>query len=184
MAFIYIETPRLLLRQWQESDHEPFIELNADPVVMEYFESVRSREESLAQIGRIMANIDKNGYGFFAVERKDTGQFIGFTGLTNAPFESWFTPCIEIGWRMSRAHWGQGFATEAADACLQFGFDKLHVQQIYSFTSIHNKRSEQVMIRIGMQRVGEFDHPNVKKGHYLKPHVLYTKSAPTTKKQP
>ncbi len=184
MALIDIQTPRLLLRQWRESDFEPFIRLNADPVVMEYFESVRTPEESLAQIARIMTNIVKYGYGFFAVERKDTGQFIGFTGLTNAPFESWFTPCIEIGWRLSKEHWGQGFASEAAAACLEFGFDKLDAGQIYSFTSIHNSRSEQVMSRIGMQRVGEFDHPNVKKGHFLQRHVLYSIARPTAKKQP
>lgn len=174
MSDIYIETPRLLLRQWQESDAEPFTKLNADPAVMEYFESIRSPSESLAQINRISTNIANRGFGFFAIERKDSGEFIGFTGLTMAPFESWFTPCIEIGWRLSKEHWGQGFATEAAAACLKFGFEKLEAKKIYSFTSIYNKRSEQVMIRIGMQREGEFDHPNVQKGHLLVRHVLYS----------
>jgi RimJ/RimL family protein N-acetyltransferase len=173
MPRIFIETPRLLLREWQESDYDPFIALNADREVMEFFPSVRAKEESMEQIGRIISHIEKYGYGFFAMERKDNHQFIGFTGIANAPFESFFTPCIEIGWRLSKASWGHGFAAEAAKACLDFGFETLSVNEIYSFTSIHNKRSEQVMIRIGMKRVGEFGHPKVADGHFLKRHVLY-----------
>lgn len=173
MPHIFLETPRLILREWEESDHEPFIRLNADPEVMEYFPSVRSAEESMAQIGRIVANMEKLGYGFFAVERKDDGQFIGFTGLTNAPFESWFTPCVEIGWRLSREHWGYGFATEAARACLDYGFVQLQLGQIYSFTSIHNTRSEQVMKKIGMEKEGVFGHPSIADGNWLKEHILY-----------
>jgi [ribosomal protein S5]-alanine N-acetyltransferase len=173
MPYTFLETPRLILREWQESDYAPFIRLNADPEVMEYFAAVRTAEETMAQIGRIVANMKKLGYGFFAVERKDNGQFIGFTGLTNAPFESWFTPCVEIGWRLSRENWGYGFATEAAKACLDYGFDRLALTEIYSFTSIHNTRSEQVMKKIGMAKEGVFNHPSVADGSWLKPHVLY-----------
>lgn len=173
MPHIFLETPRLILREWQESDYEPYIALNADPVVMEYFPSVRSPGETMAQIGRIVSNMDERGYGFFAVERKDNGQFIGFTGLTNAPFESWFTPCVEIGWRLSRENWGCGFATEAAKACLYYGFDRLGLGEIYSFTSIHNTRSEQVMKKIGMVKEGVFGHPSIADGNWLKEHVLY-----------
>jgi RimJ/RimL family protein N-acetyltransferase len=173
MSAIFLETPRLILRQWKESDHEPYIELNADKEVMEFFPSVLSPDESLRQIERIATAIDKNGYGFFAVERKDNHQFIGFTGLSHPGFEAEFTPCVEIGWRLSKANWGQDFATEAAKGCLAFGFDQLKLDEIFSFTSVHNKRSEQVMRKIGMEKMSFFDHPLIADGHALKKHVWY-----------
>jgi len=173
MAIVFIETLRLLLREWKESDHEPYIALNADKDVMEFFPSVLSAEESVAQAGRITAHLEKYGFTFFAVERKDNSQFIGFTGLAHARFQSDFTPCVEIGWRLSKTNWGHGFATEAATACLAYGFQKLGLDAIYSFTSIHNKRSEEVMKRIGMVHAGEFDHPLVDEGSSIRRHVLY-----------
>jgi RimJ/RimL family protein N-acetyltransferase len=173
MSAIFLETPRLILRQWEESDHKPYIRLNADKEVMEFFPSTLTTDESLAQIGRLSAHIDEYGYGFFAVERKDDQQFIGFTGLSHPRFESYFTPCVEIGWRLSKANWNHGFATEAANACLAFGFNTLKLDEVYSFTSVHNVRSEQVMRKIGMVRTGVFDHPMVENGNILKQHVLY-----------
>jgi RimJ/RimL family protein N-acetyltransferase len=173
MSKVFIETPRLILRQWQKSDQEPYINLNADPEVMEYFPSIKTPPETLAQIDRLSTYIDKNGFGFWAVERKDNHQFIGFTGICEPGFEAHFTPCIEIGWRLSKENWRQGFATEAALACLDFGFDKLSISEIYSFTAIHNKRSEKVMQRIGMSKAGEFDHPLIAGEHWLKRHVVY-----------
>ena len=167
MPNVIVETPRLILRQWRKSDEEPYINLNSDPEVMAYFPSVKTPVETLAQIEKISDYIDKNGYGFFAVERKDNHQFIGFTGLSNPGFDAHFTPCIEIGWRLSKENWGQGFATEAASACLDLGFDKLKLGEIYSFTSVHNGRSEKVMQRIGMSKTGEFDHPLIGDGHWL-----------------
>jgi len=173
MSRIFIETPRLNLREWQESDHEPYIALNADIQVMEFLPSVLTREQTLAQIDRISAAIAENGYGFFAVERKDNGLFIGFTGLNYVTFEGDFTPCTEIGWRLSQENWGQGFATEAAGACLEFGFDKLGLSDIYAFTALGNSRSENVMKKIGMVKRGIFDHPLVNDGSPLKQHLLY-----------
>ena len=176
MPAIFIETPRLILRQWKESDYDPYIQLNSDKEVMRFFPSVFSRNESLVQIKRLSTCIDDNGYGYFAIERKDNHSFIGFTGLAHPRFENYFTPCIEIGWRLSKENWNQGFATEAANACLEFGFDQLKLTEIYSFTSVHNVRSEQVMIKIGMRNMEEFDHPSIEDGHFLKRHVLYKKS--------
>jgi [ribosomal protein S5]-alanine N-acetyltransferase len=173
MPRIFIETSRLTLREWQESDYEPYIALNADIQVMEFLPSVLTREQTLTQIGRISGAIGENGYGFFAVERKDNGQFIGFTGLNYVTFESDFTPCTEIGWRLSRANWDQGFATEAAKACLEFGFGKLGLNDIYAFTAFGNRRSENVMKKIGMEKTGTFDHPLVTDGSALKTHLLY-----------
>ena len=173
-----IETLRLILRQWRQSDAQPYVKLNADPDVMEYFPSIKTPGETLAQIDRISDYIDQKGFGFFAVERKDNRQLIGFTGVCEPGFNAHFTPCIEIGWRLSKENWGQGFATEAALACLDFGFGKLQFSEIYSFTSIHNNRSEKVMQRIGMNKTGEFDHPLIADGHWLKRHVVYKISSP------
>jgi RimJ/RimL family protein N-acetyltransferase len=173
MSSIFLETPRLILRQWTIADHEPYIQLNKDNDVMEFFPSTQTDEETRAQIERLSTHIDQHGYGFFAVERKDNHEFIGFIGLSHPRFESYFTPCVEIGWRISKANWNQGFATEAAKACLNFGFNQLGLDTIYSFTSVHNVRSEKVMIKIGMEKTGEFDHPLLEDGHFLQKHVLY-----------
>lgn len=181
MSETFIETSRLILRQWESGDQEPYVQMNADIEVMEFFPSVLTRQQSLSQIERISARISEDGFGFFAVQRKDNGQFIGFTGLSYPGFETYFTPCVEIGWRLSRMNWGHGYATEAANACLEFGFAALKLSEIYSFTSLLNLRSEQVMKNIGMKKAGEFAHPLIADGHPLKQHVLYRISAGTEK---
>jgi ribosomal-protein-alanine N-acetyltransferase len=172
-AKIFIETPRLVLREWKESDAQPYIALNGDRIAMEFFPSIKTQAETLEQIERLKRFIGEHGYGFFAVERKDNNQFIGFTGLSHPGFEAEFTPCVEVGWRLSRENWGQGFATEAAKACLHFGFDELGLDTIYAFTSIHNIRSENVMRKIGMIKECYFDHPLIDDGSFLKKHLLY-----------
>lgn len=173
MDKVFLETPRLIIRQWKDSDHAPYIQLNQDEEVMEFFPSTTTAAQTLEQIDRFTTRIEEQGYGFFAVERKDNGQFIGFTGLSQPGFESYFTPCVEVGWRLSKANWNQGFATEAATACLQFGFEDLGLNEIYSFTSVHNLRSERVMQKTGMLKVGYFEHPLIDEGHFLRSHVLY-----------
>ena len=140
---------------------------------MEFFPSVKSPGETMEQIQRISKHIAQFGYGFFALERKDNGRFIGFTGLSHPGFEAGFTPCVEICWRLSKENWGHGFATEAAKACLAFGFDTLGLDVIYAFTAVQNKPSEKVMQRIGMVKEGYFDHPSIDDGSELKRHVLY-----------
>ena len=170
---VFIETPRLILRQWAVEDHKPYIELNQDKDVMEFFPSILTEVEILAQIERLSIHIDQYGYGFFALVRKDNHQFIGFAGLSHPRFESYFTPCVEIGWRLSKANWNNGFATEAAKACLEYAFNRLAIDGIYSFTAIHNARSEHVMKKIGMVKQGLFEHPLIEEGNILKQHVLY-----------
>jgi len=173
---VFIKTPRLVLRQWKASDQEPYIQLNRDTDVMEFFPSVLSNKETLAQIEKISNHISQFGYGLFALERKDNHKFIGFTGLSHPGFKSAFTPCVEIAWRLSRANWDQGFATEAAKACLDFALNTLKLSEIYAFTSVYNVRSEQVMVKTGMVKQYVFDHPLIKDGDILKQHVLYKKS--------
>ena len=173
MSQIIITTPRLILRQWKDEDAGPFIKMNMDKEVMRFFPALATAEETMALITRIKAHFTDYGYGIYAIERKDSGEFIGFTGLWHATFKSYFTPCVEIGWRLSKDNWGHGFATEAAIACLELGFTGLGLKEIYSFTSILNKPSMNVMKKIGMKYAGEFEHPGVADGHILKAHVLY-----------
>lgn len=168
-------TERLIMRAWREEDLEPFAALNADPVVMEFFPSVLTRQESDALVSRITAQLDTLGYGLWALEVAETGEFIGFTGLAVQTFPAHFTPAVEVGWRLTHAAWGHGYATEAALAALAHGFGPAELDEIVSMTATTNLRSQRVMQRIGMTRdpTEDFDHPNVPDGHRLKPHVLY-----------
>ena len=170
---IKIETPRLILREWKENDLRPFAEMNADPKAMEYFLQTLSAEESLAFYQRICEEFQLSGFGLYAVERKEDGAFLGYTGLHKITFSVDFAPGIEIGWRLHHAYWGKGYASEAAKACLTYAHTQLAIKQIVSFTSLLNQRSERVMQKIGMNRIKEFDHPLVPKDHPLLRHILY-----------
>ena len=170
-----LSTSRLLLRQWRESDLEPFASLNADPQVMEFMPARLSRVESDVLARGAEAEIARQGFGFWAAELRESGEFIGFVGLRAVTFEAHFTPCVEIGWRLARASWGRGLATEAARGCLRFAFDTLAFPEVVSFTVPANRRSRAVMERLGMRRApsDDFEHPRLPEGHPLRPHVLY-----------
>ncbi len=149
--------------------------MNADPEVMEHFPAVLTREQSDDLIEQIEAGFEVHGYGLWALELRVSGEFVGFTGLAAPEFEAHFTPAVEIGWRLARAAWGNGYATEAAEAALEFGFAEAGLAEIVSFTSAGNARSRAVMERIGMARdpAEDFDHPALPVGHPLCRHVLY-----------
>ncbi len=172
-----IETNRLLLRGWEERDRSEFARMNAHPEVMEYFPALWTREESDAVFERLRTNILDRGWGLWALEEKLTGKFVGFTGLANPRFEAPFMPAIEIGWRLLPEFWNQGFATEAAEKSLWFGFHVLKLEEIVSFTAVGNVKSQRIMEKIGMERCMDKDflHPNVPDGHVLKAHVVYVK---------
>lgn len=178
----FIETDRLLLRSWRKADHETFIRMNQDPLVRKYFPALLSREESLAHIATIGKHIDGNGYGLFAAELKATGDFIGFIGFSQPGFTTpdITAPCIEIGWRLDTPFWGQGLATEGAKACLDTAFQKWGMEEVYSWTAVHNLPSEKVMRRIGMTRQGTFAHPSIPADNWLCEHVLYRIANPNT----
>lgn len=146
---------------------------------MEFFEMRRTRQQSDELLDHIASGIAQRGYGFWALERRDTGECIGFTGLqpTNA-VPSRASGCVEIGWRLVPEFWGHGYITEAANACLAFGFDELGLEEIVSFAVANNRRSTAVMTRIGMvpEPSGDFDHPQVARQD-LKRHLLYTLTA-------
>jgi RimJ/RimL family protein N-acetyltransferase len=170
-----LTTDRLLLRQWRDSDREPFAALNADPAVMEHFPALQTREQSDSLIDRNIPELDERGWGLWALEVKDTGEFIGFTGLNVPTFDAPFLPGVEIGWRLAKGAWGNGYASEAARAALAYGFGPAELGGIVSFTATTNLPSQRVMQRIGMVRdeAGDFDHPRVEEGHRLRRHVLY-----------
>lgn len=168
------QSERLGFRIWCEADYEPFAALNADPIVMEHFPAPRTREQSDQSIVRFMEIHKASGYTFFAVDVLASKEFIGFIGLIPISFEAHFTPGTEIGWRLKKDAWGKGYATEGANACLDFAFQKLGIDEVFSFTAHSNWRSERVMQRIGMEKVGEFDHPKLPRGHFLERHVLYS----------
>lgn len=172
---LILKTDRLILRPWRGSDRVPFAALNADPKVMEFFPSVLTRQESDAQAERIEDHFARHGFGMWAVEVKGHTPFAGFIGLAHPRYETHFTPCVEIGWRLAAHYWGKGYATEGARRALQFGFEQLGLEEIVSFTAVSNFRSRRVMEALGMQRNPEddFDHPLLAKEHPLCRHVLY-----------
>jgi ribosomal-protein-alanine N-acetyltransferase len=170
-----LETERLLLRRWREQDRDAFAAMNSDPVVMEHFVSVLSRAESDALLDRIEARFARDGFGLWAVEERGSGELLGFTGIQRVPFVAPFTPAVEVGWRLRRAVWGHGYATEAATAALAFGFGTAGLGEIVAMTTPSNERSIAVMERLGMRRDpdADFDHPRIPAGHPLRRHILY-----------
>jgi RimJ/RimL family protein N-acetyltransferase len=174
-------TERLLLRRWRPADLAPFAALNADPVVMEHFPGTLSRARSDAMVERLDAHLAEHGWGIWAVEVPGVTPFAGFVGLASANGVLG-RPAIEVGWRLDRACWGNGYATEGAREALRVGFGELALAEIVSFTVAANVRSRAVMERLGMTRdpADDFDHPNVDAGAYphLVRHVLYRISSP------
>ena len=174
MSTAQIETPRILLRQWRLEDRDPFSRINADCEVMRYFPYCLSRDQSDAYADHFESLIRKRGWGFWAAESRADRCFIGFVGLNIPAPDLPFKPCVEIGWRLARNAWHQGYATEAARACLHFGFEKLQLPEIVSFTTLGNQRSKAVMKRLGMiEDPLRFQHPSVPEGSPLREHCLY-----------
>jgi RimJ/RimL family protein N-acetyltransferase len=170
-----IQTERLLLRAWRESDRDPFYRMNADSEVMRYFPSVLSRQESDALVDRMERQYEQRGFTFYAAELRKGGEFLGFIGISVPVFEAHFTPCVEIGWRLAKAYWGRGLATEGAREVLRYSFSGLGLTEIVAFTVPANMPSRRVMEKIGMTHdpADDFDHPSLPEGHPLRRHVLY-----------
>ncbi len=143
---------------------------------MAFFEAPLSRQESDAGVDRIEALMRERGWGLWAVEVPGIAPFIGFVGLA-VPQDMPFSPCVEVGWRLAKEHWGKGYATEGASEALRFAFAELRLPEVVSFTAVGHSRSRAVMERIGMQLDREFEHPRVPEGHSLRTHVLYRVAA-------
>jgi RimJ/RimL family protein N-acetyltransferase len=168
-------TGRLILRKWRNSDRQPFARMNCDPLVMEHFPALLSRQESNALVDRAEAHLEQHGFGPWAAELRETNEFIGFVSLYIPQFEASFTPCVEIGWRLAREHWGKGLATEGARALVRHAFEVQGLHELVSFTVPANLRSLRVMQRLGMTHdpLDDFEHPSIPADHPLSRHVLY-----------
>ena len=166
-------TERLVMREWHESDIEPFAQMCSDEQVMRYFPSVMTYDECVGFVERVMQRHVDDGFGLWVVEVE--GLFAGFTGLARATFTTKFTPCVEVGWRLAQWAWGKGYASEAAKESLRIGFEEHAISEIFSFTTESNTPSESVMKRIGMKRRGDldFDHPNTP-GWWGRSHIVYS----------
>jgi RimJ/RimL family protein N-acetyltransferase len=175
-----LTTPRLELRRWREDDRESFAALNADPAVMEHFPGTLTRRESVELVEKIEAGFEANRFGLWALEVRASGEFIGFTGLDVPGFEADFMPAVEVGWRLGRSAWRNGYATEAARAAVSFGFEEVGLGEIVSFTTVANRRSRAVMERLGMSHDpgDDFEHPGLPPGHPQRSHVLYRLESP------
>jgi RimJ/RimL family protein N-acetyltransferase len=169
----YLETERLIIRNWEAEDIIPFVELNENKEVMKYFLKPLNKEESFDLYFKIQNEYAKNGFSPYVVELKKDRAFVGFAGFNEILLDLDFKGKIEIGWRFFPQFWNKNFATEAASACLEYAKNYLNLDEIFAFTSLLNKASERVMQKIGMTKVKEFGHPLVAKNHKLHQHILY-----------
>ncbi|MEV4108926.1 GNAT family N-acetyltransferase [Nonomuraea sp. NPDC049695] len=168
-----MRTQRLIMRRWRDEDREPFAAMNADPEVMEHFPASLTRAESDRMVDKIEAEFDRHGYGWWALEVRESGEFIGATGLIWPSFDAPFLPACEVGWRLARPAWGHGYATEAAREAVRYAFDEAGLDEIISMTAQRNTRSQAVMKRLGMTHLADFDHPRLAPDSPLYPQVVY-----------
>jgi RimJ/RimL family protein N-acetyltransferase len=171
-----LRTERLVVRGWTDADKPGYAALNADPEVMAHFPATLTAEQSGEMVDRMVAAWHLHGHGGWAVERADGRQFVGMVMLAAPTWTEWFTPCVEVGWRFAREHWGHGFAPEAARAVVAWGFANLELpnDEIVSFTTVQNSNSRRVMEKLGFSHDpdDDFDHPLLGGWHEAR-HVLY-----------
>ncbi len=167
------QSERLGFRNWIQSDVLNMSTINADPKVMEFFPVIATHQQTEAFVKRMQEQFEQKGFCYFAVDRLDIGEFIGFIGISEQTYESNFTPCVDIGWRLAQKQWGKGYATEGAKRCLEYAFNELGLVKIMSVCPEVNKHSEVVMQKIGMRKVKTFDHPLLVSYEWLKSCVLY-----------
>lgn len=170
-----IVTERLILRTWRQQDSDEYYLINQDPKVIEFLKGPLTLQEVKDFMNAMNEQFAKLKFTLFAAEEKYSRKLIGFIGLNVPKWESHFTPCVEIGWRLGFQYWDKGYATEGAKAVLDYGFNKCRLTEIVSFTVPENIRSIHVMEKIGMKRdgSGDFSHPKLLSNHKLSKHVLY-----------
>ncbi len=172
MPYLF-QSQRLGFRNWKENDIPEMTAISADPEVMRFFPATATPQQTRDFIGRMQVSYAERGYCYFAVDRLDTGEMIGFIGLMYQDYDVDFTPCVDIGWRLKKSAWRQGFASEGARACLDFAFRKLELETIVAVATCVNLPSEGVMQKIGMKKVKEFVHPKMLDNERLKDCILY-----------
>ncbi|GAA0894398.1 GNAT family N-acetyltransferase [Fulvivirga kasyanovii] len=172
MQYLF-QSPRLGFRNWKTEDLKELFSLCSDSEVMEFFPKPLSEDETKSFIIRMQNEYEAFGFCYFAVDKLDTQELIGFIGISHKDFQADFTPCIDIGWRLKKSTWNQGYATEGAKACLDYAFDMLHLTHIYAIAPAVNVKSEAVMKKIGMSKVKNFIHPQLTHDERLGECVLY-----------
>ncbi|MBX2834251.1 MAG: GNAT family N-acetyltransferase [Micavibrio sp.] len=172
---IHLETDRLILREWEDRDLEPFARLNADPLVMQYLPRVLDKKATKRHMKEFQKDFKKHGYGLYVIEEKETSEFVGFTGLHNVDFEASFTPAVGLAWRIDYEYWGKGFGSEAARAVIDHAFNNLKLKELVAFTVYDNSRTIHLMEKMGFkyQKGKDFDYPALRVGHPLGRFVLY-----------
>lgn len=173
VIILMISTERLILRQWDDEDFQPFSEMGRDKDVMAFFPDLLTVEESYNMARRIQSLIAERGWGLWAVEIPGVSKFAGFVGLHTPKETMPFSPCVEVGWRLAKRYWSMGYATEAANASLRYAFKDLDLDEVVSFTTVSNTRSQAVMEKIGMSYADRFEHPDLEPSDPLREHVLY-----------
>jgi RimJ/RimL family protein N-acetyltransferase len=175
MSTPYIFTsPRLGFRLWEHADIEAMALINSDAVVMEFFPSLQGMEQTTAFAARMNKQYADKSHCYFAVDRLDTGAFIGFIGISEQTFDAPFTPCTDVGWRLAQHAWGNGFATEGANACLQYARHTCGHTTIKAVAPAINIRSVNVMEKLGMKKEADFIHPLWLQDERLRDCVLYS----------
>ncbi len=174
-----LQTERLKLRPWRHDDVEALAMMNADPEVMRYFLKCLDRSENAVLMARNAEHIERHGFGWWALEVPGVTSFAGAVALLMPRFHAHFMPCFEIGWRLARAYWGRGYASEAAAAVVGFAFDRIQLDEVVAFTPVNNERSRKVMAKLGMTHntADDFGHPMLPLDHPLRHHVLYRRTA-------
>ena len=168
-----LTSERLGFRNWMASDIPKMTQISADKTVMEYFPAPATPEQTAGFILKMQQLFTEKGYCYFAVEELQSQAFIGFIGLSDKDFEAEFTPCVDIGWRLDKAHWRKGYATEGAKRCLEYAFDSLALTEIKATAPCINHKSISVMEKIGMQQELIFGHPLLPQNERLKKCVCY-----------
>lgn len=167
------KSERLGFRKWRDEDIEEFGKLNSDEEVMEHFPKTLSKKEVEYFIEKLKNHHEENGFTYYATEILETKEFIGMIGLAFQKYKTEFTPAIDIGWRLKRSSWGKGYATEGAKKCVEYAFNELDIKRIISVCTITNQKSENVMKKIGMTKVGEFNHPELSNHPDYEKHFCY-----------
>jgi len=166
---------RLGFRNWIIEDLDKLTEINNDEKVMEFFPFKPSRENTKEFIHRMQQQYHEKGFCYFAVDILETNEFIGFIGLSEQTYLDELGSFVDIGWRLNTQFWNKGYATEGANACLDFGFNTLNLDTIYSIAPVINIKSEAVMKKIGMQKAKTFNHPKLLNNKRLVNCILYIK---------
>jgi len=164
---------RLGFRNWNLSDIDKMHEINSDEKVMEFFPTIPTKEQTTEFVERMIEQFKNKGFCYFAVDKLEDNEFIGFIGLSEQTFKADFTPCIDIGWRIKNSEWNKGFATEGAKKCLDYAINELNIKRIYAIAPKVNIKSQHIMIKMGMKKQSEFEHSLLTNFEKLKTCALY-----------